>query len=73
MKKKIEKKEFNVIIEKDIEGFYIASVVELPGCHTQAKSLKVLLSRIREATEAYLEAKAGEEENEFIGLQKIAV
>lgn len=30
------KKEFNVIIERDSEGYYVASVPELKGCHTQA-------------------------------------
>ena len=44
-------KEFNVIIERDEEGFYVASVPELQGCHTQAKSLDKLMERIREAIE----------------------
>jgi predicted RNase H-like HicB family nuclease len=45
------KKEFNVIIEEDADGFFVASVPELHGCHTQAKSLEVLWERIREAIE----------------------
>jgi len=49
------KREFNVIIEKDEEGFYIGSVPELPGCHTQAKTLDQLQDRIKEAIELYLE------------------
>ena len=32
-------REFSVIIEQDAEGYYVASVPALPGCHTQAKSL----------------------------------
>ena len=43
------KKEFNVIIEKDKEGYFVASVPSLHGCHTQAKSLDVLMPRIQEA------------------------
>jgi predicted RNase H-like HicB family nuclease len=35
-------KEFTVIIEQDEEGYYAAEVPELPGCHTQAKSLDKL-------------------------------
>ncbi|MBA2737409.1 MAG: type II toxin-antitoxin system HicB family antitoxin, partial [Pyrinomonadaceae bacterium] len=35
------KKEFNVIIEQDEDGFFVASVPELRGCHTQAKSLDI--------------------------------
>jgi hypothetical protein len=42
---------FNVIIEKDTDGFLVATVPELRGCHTQAKSLDVLMKRIKEAIE----------------------
>jgi len=48
--------EFYVVIEKDEDGYYVADVPELPGCHTQAKSLDKLLQRVREAIELYLEA-----------------
>lgn len=47
--------EFNIIIEKDEEGWYIGKVPELPGCHNQAKSIPQLLERMREAIEVYLE------------------
>ncbi len=30
------KREFNVIIERDAGGYYVATVPELKGCHTQA-------------------------------------
>lgn len=49
------KKDFNVIIEKDEDGFYIASVPTLKGCHTQAKSLDVLMERTEEVIELCLE------------------
>jgi len=49
------KREFNIIIEQDEDGYYIASVLELPGCHTQAKSLDKLNERIIEAIELYIE------------------
>lgn len=48
-------KAFNVVIERDSEGYYVASVPELPGCHTQAKSLDTLMERIREAIDLCLE------------------
>jgi predicted RNase H-like HicB family nuclease len=51
------KKDFNVIIEKDEDGFYIASVPALKGCHTQAKSLDILMERIEEVIELCLEEK----------------
>ena len=43
-------REFNVIIERDAEGYYVGSVPSLNGCHTQAKSLDELVTRIRVET-----------------------
>jgi len=51
---------FAVIVERDEDGYYAASVPELPGCHTQAKTLDELMKRVREAIEAYLEAESVE-------------
>jgi len=50
-------REFSVVIERDSEGYYVASVPELSGCHTQAKSLDTLMKRIREAIELCLEVE----------------
>ncbi len=52
-------KQFDVVIEKDSEGYFVASVPVLKGCHTQAKSLDVLMERIREAIELCLEVHSG--------------
>lgn len=41
--------DFNVIIEKDEEGYYVSDVVGLPGCHTQAKNMNKLIERTKEA------------------------
>jgi len=49
--------EFNVVIEKDEDGYFVASVSALRGCHTQAKSLDILIKRIREAIELCLEVE----------------
>lgn len=48
-------KRFNVVIERDREGYYVASVPALRGCHTQARSLDELMVRIKEAIELCLE------------------
>lgn len=48
-------KELSVIIEKDEDGCFIASVPALRGCHTQAQSLDTLMKRIKEAIELCLE------------------
>lgn len=65
---------FNVIIERDSEGYYIATVLELRGCHTQAKSLDTLMKRIREAIELCLEVEGeATPSQEFVGVQRIVV
>ena len=67
-------KEFTVVIEKDEEGYYIAEVPGLKGCHTQAKSLDKLMERIREAVQLCLEVeKKKYPKTHLIGVQKIAV
>lgn len=65
-------KEFSVIIEKDKDGFFVASVPALRGCHTQAKSLDALMKRVKEAIELCLEMEKPLT-NEFIGVQKVAI
>ena len=66
-------RDFSVIVERDSEGWYIASVPELSGCHTQAKSLDKLMERIREAIELCLEVEGDEPPQQFIGVQRISV
>lgn len=67
-------RDFNVVIERDSEGYYVASVPSLPGCHTQAKSLDALMERIQEAIALYLEVQQEEAEAlDFIGVQKVTV
>jgi len=46
-------RQFNVVVERDAEGFFVATVPSLPGCHTQARSLDQLMERVREAIELY--------------------
>ena len=68
------KREFSVIVERDAEGYYVASVPELPGCHTQARSLDKLIVRIREAIELCLEvARDFQVTTEFIAVQRVTV
>jgi predicted RNase H-like HicB family nuclease len=65
---------FDVVVEKDSEGYFVATVPALPGCHTQAKSLDELMSRIREAIELCLEVEGSPTETlDFIGLQRVTV
>jgi predicted RNase H-like HicB family nuclease len=65
-------REFNVVIEKDEDGYFVASVPELRGCHTQARSLDVLMKRVKEAIELCLEVEEPLS-NEFIGIQRVVI
>jgi len=63
-----------VLIEQDEDGIYVASVPALKGCHTQAKTLEDLWSRIREAIELCLEVEDQEEPPmRFVGVQHIEI
>jgi predicted RNase H-like HicB family nuclease len=74
MSKRRKAREFNVVIERDAEGYYVASVPALRGCHTQARTLDELTTRIREAIELCLEGQDEDfEVPEFIGVQQIVV
>lgn len=39
---------FQVIIEQDEDGYYVADVPSLPGCHTQGKTFEEAIENIRE-------------------------
>lgn len=67
-------KTFNIIVEQGVDGYLISSVIELPGCHTQGKSLDELYQRTKEAIELYLdEKKKFKPVNKFVSLQQITV
>lgn len=66
----VGQREFTVIFERDEDGYYVAEVPELHGCHTQARSLDELVERIREAILLCLEVPGKDLEIprlEFIG------
>ncbi len=68
------KRKFTVVIERDEEGYYVATVPALRGCHTQAKNLDTLMKRVREVIELCLEAQNGEVGSvELVGVQQITV
>jgi len=65
---------FNVVVEQDEDGWFISEVVELPGCHTQAKTLDELMKRTKEAISLYLKCKKSVKIKErFVGLQQLVV
>ena len=68
-------RDFTVIVERDEEGYYVASVPALAGCHTQARSLDELVARVQEAIAVCLEDAdtAALPTLEFIGVQRVTV
>ena len=67
-------RDFSVIIERDAEGYYVATVPGLRGCHTQARSLDELLDRVKEAIQVCLDTERQDEiPLDFIGVQKITL
>lgn len=69
-------RDFNVLIEQDSAGYYVATVPSLKGCHTQAKSLDKLMERVREVIELCLEVEGeggGSEDLAFVGVQRVKI
>ena len=66
---------FSVVVEKDEDGYYVASVPELSGCHTQAKTLDEVMKRIKEAIQACLETEGlkSHGRTELVGVQFVEV
>ena len=68
------KEKFAIIVEQGEDGYLISEVVELPGCHTQAKTHDELLKRTKEAIKLYLKSKDNSEDGvKFVGLQQIEI
>lgn len=68
-------RDFTVVVERDEDGNYVASVPALAGCHTQARSLDELIERVQEAIAVCLEDDdaAARPILEFIGVQRVTV
>lgn len=68
------RRQFTVVIERDEDGYYVAHVPELRGCHTQAKNLDTLMKRIREAIQLCLEVKGKPTDSlELVGIQRVTL
>ena len=68
------KRKYTVLIEKDEEDWLVSEVIELPGCHTQAKTIEQLIERTKEAIKAYLDNSEEQDISpNFVGIQQIEV
>jgi predicted RNase H-like HicB family nuclease len=61
-----------VLIEKDPDGYYVATVPALKSCYTQTRTLEELYPRIREVIELCLEVE-DPVPMEFVGIQQIEI
>ena len=65
---------YNILIEKGEDGYLISSVLELPGCHSQAKKYDVLIKRTEEAIALYLSVKKNfRPRQRFLSLQQLEI
>lgn len=69
------KNEYTILIEKDEDGYYVGSIPALPGCHSQAKSVDLLMERMEEAIALWLEVEQETDPSplEWVGIQRLAV
>jgi predicted RNase H-like HicB family nuclease len=69
-------REYDVVIEQDTEGYYVAWVPGIVGCHTQARSLDDLMERVKEAIEVSLESEDAARSGptlRFVGVQRLSI
>ena len=66
-------RKFTVVIERDEDDFYVATVPALPGCHTQAKTLDTLMKRVREVIQLCLAENQSVPSLELVGVQQISL
>jgi predicted RNase H-like HicB family nuclease len=59
---------FPVVVKRDAEGYYFASVAALPGCQTRARSLDQLIDRIKEAIALYLQGEGYDPDSKPISI-----
>jgi antitoxin HicB len=71
----IMKRYFEVVMEKDEDGIYIATVPQLPGCVSDGKTKRAALKNIKGAIAAYLETLSAEGLSlpKIVGMDKVAV
>ena len=63
-------KQYSVLIERDEDGFLVADVPELEGCHTQAKTMDELIKRVKEVI-TLCEVDNKPSKNKFVGIQMV--
>lgn len=71
-RKSLKLREFTVVIERDEDGYFVASVPALHSCYTQARTLEELAPRIREVIALCLAGQKAPR-MKFVGVQQVEV
>jgi len=70
----MKKYHFPVIIEQDEDGVFLATVPDLKGCHTQARTLSQLEKRVRQAIKLCISVEKGiVTQNKFVGVHQLEI
>ena len=65
---------FDVLLERGVDGWIVASVPVMPGCHTQGKTKAQALDRIKEAIQLCLESGQQPEPGiTVVGVERVTV
>ena len=48
---------FTVVVERDEDGLYVASVPLLQGCYTQGETYEEVLENVKDAIKLHIEAR----------------
>lgn len=71
---------FNVLLEQDEDGFFVASVPDLDGCYTQGKTLEEAKKRIKEVIKLCLKDEKDykkvvnkSNKSNFLGIENMTV
>lgn len=64
--------EFDVVIERDETGAFIADVPVLPGCHSWGATKAEALANVREAIALHLEVQ-GLPRTTIVAIEKVSV
>ena len=74
-KKEKDTLKFAITLEKDEDGWIVASVPALPGCHSQGRTREEAITNIKEAITGYLVSmrKHGEPIPKITEVQEVEV
>lgn len=58
-------KTYTLLLERDAQGWWVASVREVPGCHTQGRTLRQARARARQALGLYVAGRNAQRARPF--------